>query len=102
MYFTILVHYQLLNQIKKYFGETAIITGDRTGMHIHLQWIPENYKHIPWSESSRYGVSFAKTTDYCITPGPYEGCIVLGFGNLDLSEIQCGIERLHLFTQEFL
>lgn len=86
--------------LNKKFADDIILNGDKTGMHLQVEFHPDKHSQINWKHSEKYGVKVDTFEDYSLIKGKNSNKIVLGYGNLNSEQINTGIERLHRFLGE--
>ncbi len=84
----------LSNILKDVFNDEIIIRGDETGMHLQVEFIANKYSHLDWEKVEEYGVKVESFEEYCFKQGNHNNKVVLGYGNLNSTEIKIGIKRL--------
>jgi GntR family transcriptional regulator/MocR family aminotransferase len=92
----------LSSMLHEYYGNNAAILGDEAGMHIKVEFLQQAYNYIDWRKSIEYGVEIDSIEDFCIRKGNNRNKIILGYGSLDIPEIEEGVNRLYRFTSSFL
>ena len=86
----------------EYYGNNAAILGDEAGMHIKIEFLQEAFNHIDWHKTIEYGVEVDSIEDFCIKKGNNKNKIIMGYGCLDIPEIEEGVKRLYRFTNSYL
>lgn len=84
----------LIDQLMQAFGNKIKIYGASTGMYLVAE-----FKDILFSAElvealSKNGVKFELVEDHTFKKGVHQNKIILGYGNLQLDEIEKGVERL--------
>lgn len=87
----------LTRLLKNNFKDNVAIHGDETGMHLQAEFLPEEYCNINWNCSVKYGVKVHSFEEYSIEKCKNRNRIVLGYGNLNTTEIKIGIKKLYNF-----
>ncbi len=92
----------LSSMVREYYGNNAAILGDEAGMHIKVEFMQQAFNYIDWHKSIEYGVEIDSIENFCIHKGNNRNKIILGYGNLDMQEIEEGVKRLYRFTSSYL
>ncbi len=79
------------------FDNDIIIKGDETGMHLQVEFLKNKYNNIKWNNAEQFGVKVNSFEEYSLIKGKYNNKIVLGYGNLNSSQIEEGIRRVYKF-----
>ncbi len=85
-----------ISTLNKLFKD-IIIKGDETGMHLQVEFLEERYNNIKWNNAEQFGVKVNTFEEYSIIKGKNHNKLVLGYGNLNSSQIEEGIRRLYKF-----
>jgi catechol 2,3-dioxygenase-like lactoylglutathione lyase family enzyme len=91
----------LTNQLQEKFPDIIKVRGDKTGMHLQVEFLNEKYSNLDWEKAVEYGVRVESFEEYSFIKGKNNNKIVLGYGNLNLDEIKTGIERLADFIYSY-
>ena len=90
----------LINLLETNFGEDLLVSGESAGLHVLLTFrdctfSPEDFKRF-W----RYGVEVDGVEDYALEKGLHRNQLVLGYGNVDIDQIDKGIKQLYQAIKE--
>lgn len=93
----------LIERMKFYFKDDIRIAGDHSGMHLHVEFLPESYRNLPWDEAIRFGFRADTIEGYRMERRADTGSsIVLGYGSLDEKGIERGAGRLRDFVSYYV
>lgn len=83
----------LIDCLRAAFGQRIQITGELAGLHMLVSLDREiTYKDRALLAENGVEVDYAE--DYAVVKGRFKNMLVLGFGNLEKSEIEEGVNRL--------
>jgi GntR family transcriptional regulator/MocR family aminotransferase len=83
----------LIDCLRAAFGQRIQITGELAGLHMLVSFDRE----ITGEDRASFagnGVEVDYAEDYAVVKGRFKNMLVLGFGNLEKSEIEEGVNRL--------
>lgn len=86
----------LRQQLHAQFGDRVQLSGDSTGLHLVAHFADLQFTPELLSRCEQAGVRVYPVTQYAIEPAPYRSQVVLGFGNLSISQIETGVQRLKI------
>lgn len=84
----------LVNSLKGSFKNTVRITGDTTGLFIVCEFEGIEFNNEVLRKIEESGVLVYTVEEHSVIKGVHSNKIILGYGNLGISEIEEGISRL--------
>jgi Transcriptional regulators containing a DNA-binding HTH domain and an aminotransferase domain (MocR family) and their eukaryotic orthologs len=84
----------ITSRLRELFGEYILINGENSGLHIAVTF--QNYRFDKHFEEIllQNGLSIDLLTDYQQNPSGETNTLIFGFGNLEIQEIETGLQRL--------
>ncbi|MGJ3245015.1 MAG: PLP-dependent aminotransferase family protein [Elainellaceae cyanobacterium] len=77
-----------------HFGDRIRLLGDSTGLHLVAEFRDLYFSPSLLEAIANQKVRVYPVSHYALNPMTHQNQIVLGYGNMSISDIECGIERL--------
>ncbi|WP_058303703.1 MocR-like pyridoxine biosynthesis transcription factor PdxR [Gorillibacterium timonense] len=90
----------LSESISRYFGSGAIFHGDQSGLHLVLQLPGLHFDEEFLAKSQSVGIRAIPVESYCLVKGKHQDKIMLGYGHLNMDEIENKVERFYHFISQ--
>ena len=75
------------------FNERLTISGENAGLHL-MTTFERNFSDTDFKNFLQFGVSVECVENYSINKGIYQNKLIFGYGNLSLTQIKLGVEKL--------
>ncbi len=89
----------LLTELKEVFGETWCVWGDSAGLHLAVEFEEHSFDDDFFMRCYQEGLRVASVEQHSICKGLHQNKLLLGYGHLEASKIQEGIQLLYHIIQ---
>ncbi len=84
----------LIHALKSTFGENVHITGDAAGLHLIATWTGQPADFLSASELEQHRIKIYPAERYTIRKDQHKDSLIMGFGNVNETQISEGIQSL--------
>lgn len=84
----------LMQSLDKYFGKNWSPCGDGAGLHVTIRFYGIRFDEALITHCLETGVFVVPLETHCIKKGKHEDALVLGFGHLNVEQIEQGVRQL--------
>ena len=90
----------VIEALERAFGERVRIAGEDAGMHLLVEFADRQLRQADLARLEERGVKVDWVEDYACRKGLHRNQLVLGYGDLGLSRIRAGVQRLKAALEE--
>jgi len=85
---------RLIEALDREFGDRVRIAGEDAGLHLLLSFPGHRFRRTDFPRLAERGVKVDWVEDYARRKGRHRHQLVLGYGGLELDQIEAGVRRL--------